>query len=351
MRSSEYLHRSGFFEYNALVCLRNEYAYNTCSTCMDVCPEKAFELIRGKLHLLVQECTSCGVCIGGCPSGALSFYEGFDLRALMRSFAKEDKPVLTCKRNVPCLAVLSVESMMAMGLQAQETILCDLSQCASCELNDENTLLPLIESRLDEAHDVAQRLDAKGFSKEYGIHETTRRDFFKRLTKTFVSKEMEEEVDITVYRHWVPAARQELKYALRGILEHQEAKQERSWSMLHMQHIDERCTNCGDCVQFCPTGALSYTQDKTTLLFQGGRCIGCHICHDVCKENAMSTKGNLTLVDFALDRAKVLIRHQLATCSLCRCAFSQKDQELICSRCAGFEKEHGAMFTLASELK
>ncbi len=42
--------------------------------------------------------------------------------------------------------------------------------------------------------------------------------------------------------------------------------------------IDKSCTNCGECVEFCPNKALSYSSDKRKILFQMAKCIGCHIC-------------------------------------------------------------------------
>jgi len=49
--------------------------------------------------------------------------------------------------------------------------------------------------------------------------------------------------------------------------------------------IEERCTLCGACVDDCPVGAISMTDEKLEL--DHGKCIGCGHCVSTCPEQAL----------------------------------------------------------------
>jgi NAD-dependent dihydropyrimidine dehydrogenase PreA subunit len=46
------------------------------------------------------------------------------------------------------------------------------------------------------------------------------------------------------------------------------------------------CTGCGDCIASCPTGALSWQNDKAVLLHPD-LCTYCAACEDVCTVGAI----------------------------------------------------------------
>jgi ferredoxin len=49
----------------------------------------------------------------------------------------------------------------------------------------------------------------------------------------------------------------------------------------------DRCSSCGLCARFCPTGALQFTQvdARFALAFQPAACIACNICVVACPED------------------------------------------------------------------
>ncbi len=47
----------------------------------------------------------------------------------------------------------------------------------------------------------------------------------------------------------------------------------------------EDCTGCVVCVEECPAGAISMTDEKAYI--DMGECIRCAICHDICPEEAV----------------------------------------------------------------
>ena len=110
------------------------------------------------------------------------------------------------------------------------------------------------------------------------------------------------------------------------------------------------CTNCGDCIQFCPTDAIFYTDDKVEILFQESKCIACKICNDICKVNSITDDDNLDLISLAFGRAKSLVKHNLVICKECKNPFSKKKEEVICQNCIAYIDEWKDIFTLAKDV-
>lgn len=47
-----------------------------------------------------------------------------------------------------------------------------------------------------------------------------------------------------------------------------------------------KCTHCGLCLVYCPSGAL-YMNEDYEVVFEGEKCIGCEICIKICPYGAM----------------------------------------------------------------
>jgi len=54
--------------------------------------------------------------------------------------------------------------------------------------------------------------------------------------------------------------------------------------------IEEKCTHCGYCVNYCPTGALSRDKDSYFVNFDSQECTTCGICVEICPFKAMEIK-------------------------------------------------------------
>ncbi|MBP1681230.1 MAG: polyferredoxin-like protein [Proteobacteria bacterium] len=331
-----YIDRIGAFALDRLACLRNEYANNDCQECLKQCSENAFVFEQGKLRLSAL-CTQCGACMGACPTKALSLY-GFSMQKALDFVKKEGDVVLTCQGDMPCLGALSVDEWCTLLLQGK-SFTCNLLECASCEHNVHGVVEQTIRARIGEANDFVATLHKKeriSFSVTKP-QEHSRRAFFERFITP--AKRVPSLPEATLFH---------LKKAMKTVLS--TSLKVDSSSFLHAKEILPTCDNCKECVQFCPTSALSYNGDQTQLLFQMGKCIGCGICEAICKKEAIkSVKKEVDLINFAYDRAEVLIHHDLQVCLTCKCAFSYKGGEKVCERCSCFEKEHAEMFLLASQ--
>lgn len=351
MDKTYYIDRVGLVHFDRLSCLRNEYAPNDCTHCLDICPSKGFEFKQGKLRLNPVTCTQCGACLGSCPTGALSLYS-FDVGKLEQRIAKEGESILTCKENLPCLGAFCASDWISVLLKAHKSFTCKLSFCHECSLNTESKLSHFIERSIDEANRFVAILGENlHISKAYEpeIQSDSRRAF---LTRFVPSPEKENTAFPLIAPLSTPSLERMKKVLKAYVPEMKNTIIEEDFSFIHHKSIEQQsCTNCKECVQFCPTHALSYNSDSTKILFQIGKCIDCGICEDICKPHSISkAQKPVDLVAFAFDKAHVLIEHDLQVCLTCKCAFSYKGGAKICDRCGSFEKEHADIFTLASEL-
>ena len=56
---------------------------------------------------------------------------------------------------------------------------------------------------------------------------------------------------------------------------------------LTLPEIDyDRCTLCGLCVDYCPTGAVEFIQGHPVIT-SSGKCTYCGICEDLCPVGAV----------------------------------------------------------------
>ena len=52
---------------------------------------------------------------------------------------------------------------------------------------------------------------------------------------------------------------------------------------------EDKCTDCGACVGFCPTGALSMNAETRKISFDDSKCVACSLCTRACPFKAMQT--------------------------------------------------------------
>lgn len=351
MRVENYTQKSGLFAFDRLKCLRNEYTHNACTLCIDICPEEAFHIYRGKLTLIDEQCTACASCIGGCPTEALSV-ESFDPNRFALEYGESKEEKISKKSNVPCLAIFDVHHYIVMMLRSDKEVVCDISDYESGVIKE------VIIERIVRANNFAKEL---GLEKEIKLIEeedtvASRRALFKKVVGAV--SQIQEEGSVTLdfvkdTKSKIPFKQTILKNSLKQILGDIETTVVAGeYPFLVNKQITTACTNCGDCVQFCPSEALTYTSNSDEIIYQMGKCINCDICNHICKVDAVidDKSSEFDLVTFAFDRGESLIKHELRVCKVCRCAFPYTGGELICSRCNTFENDFGDMFKLASDL-
>lgn len=53
---------------------------------------------------------------------------------------------------------------------------------------------------------------------------------------------------------------------------------------------EERCTQCGACTAYCPSGALSMQRPAMEVTFNGDDCLVCLLCVKACPVHAMEVR-------------------------------------------------------------
>ncbi|NPA04365.1 MAG: 4Fe-4S dicluster domain-containing protein [Epsilonproteobacteria bacterium] len=341
---SEYIQKGELFSFNLLKCLRTSYFHNNCQECLEICPKEAFFFDRRKLTLDFEKCTNCSICLGVCPTEALEL-TFFDPNEFVISEGKEIR--ISCKKNVPCLSGFSSLHFASLLLR-KERVFIDLSHCQECELNPDNRILTSIQERVKEANRFVKEL---GVEKEIEEFEEppSRRNFFKAIfkaTKTLLQEESFKKSGVNK----TPFKWQLLKNSIKLNFSSLPNKTvSTSFSFLAKKRIENSCTNCGDCVQFCPTDALFYNQQGDSIFFTAGACIDCNICNDICKSNSINDEEKIDIIAWAFDREERLIKHQLEICQECKTPFPYVEGEKICSRCKEFLEDFKDIFKLANE--
>ena len=92
------------------------------------------------------------------------------------------------------------------------------------------------------------------------------------------------------------------------------------------------------CYNICPTGALKPGTERLQILFKPALCIKCRVCHEVCPEDCLHLKDELTLSTF-LNETEILAKHVMIPCEECMIPFSYKGDTTLCPRCRELEDE------------
>lgn len=358
MAENSFIQKANLFSYSGTNCVRNDYFHNACQLCVDICPENAFHIIRNKLTLFENECIGCAACIGSCPTEALQI-KSFDPNTFVATFDTQDKRVVSCKKNTPCLGVFDQHHLITMALEGE--LSCDLSHCEGCHLNKEGKVEAFIRSNIAKSDLFFEQsgVEASIHIIEEKEEENERRALFRTAIETAKESLSDEKSPVLLTKEHQKKSNSneplkfiQLKNAIKKHLSRFKVTKFHAPSDLFFEkHITfEACTNCGDCIQFCPTDALSATPDKQGIMLTAGHCIGCGICDHICKTDAIATKDSYDIVTIAFERSEQLVHYDMVMCHECRCPYPYRGGDPICDRCKNFKDNFESMFTLAKDL-
>ncbi|MBN2869878.1 MAG: 4Fe-4S binding protein [Campylobacterales bacterium] len=346
-------------------CVRALSVHSICSDCSDSCPTAAISL-AGRLPSINQAlCVGCGGCVASCPTEALNL-DDFSATEFFFSFAAEEENLVSCQKNVPCLAALSPEHMIALcGLKKGLTL--DTGHCAGCEIGGKvleplrssvenvNYLLEATESEHRvECNDIAFRdpqeqeyKERRDFFKTFHLRgiAKVRNDFEKEILRT-----TDEYVDYAVDTAHTQDLRMK-KITDRRKLFYTAMKRLEKPSLYHIVEADRitftsqklmdeaKCTACEMCYRVCPTGALSSDMRNSKIDFDPFLCVKCHLCHDVCETDAITLSTSYNLKEWYEPAVQNLVTYSVRRCDECDGLFSSVAGEKICRRCRLEEEE------------
>ena len=338
-------------------CVRVYAKDSTCTKCEEICPHQAISYAENNVPLVSDSCTDCGGCLGVCPTEAISL-KAFDTLDFIFTFLEAQESLISCKKNVPCLASLSVEHLISLALLG-ETCTLDLGHCATCEIKE--PLFAQIEKNIAEANAFLENIESdKRIQTEYvgyqeeSEEEPDRRAFLKRFSvkgavqsKVELEKALEaEKTEISeqdtanIRKKEIPDKRKLLFMALKR------AQTPQSYhtympdeiSFTSNKNINDDCDNCSMCYRICPTGALQSDKRQTKIMFDPLMCVKCALCHDVCAPDAITLAPYSTQELFE-PKIHELINFKVVRCDECANYFTYFGGEKTCPRCKIEEEE------------
>ena len=351
MENINFIQTNNLFSLNALKCLRNEYLFNDCQLCFERCEQNALGIYKNKIKLFEELCTSCGACIGICPTQSLQL-ESFDVIHFIFSFLKKEVNTIVEKIDIPHFGIFDASTLISLILRAKHTIFLEYHPM-DC-MRD----LDYIEEQVHLCNHFLSTIGVEYslFLKPHQtpIENTTRRTLFKNIMHANQEIQQPNTMSQKLVEHQktLPAKMVLLKNSLKLVCEDITNTQISTDHLpLFNQKIEfEHCTNCVECITFCPTNALFQSSSKESIFFQSGKCIGCNICHDVCQPHAIKEKEEIDLIEFMFDKAEKLVEFEYIKCEQCNNAFIHKNQGNVCEICQDYTQNYHNMFTLAKDL-
>ena len=350
----------------AASCVRSLSVESECNKCEVICPTSAIVVGNNPLPSInFSECVTCGACNGVCPTEAFG-YDEFSATDFFFDFVeKVEETLISCKKNVPCIAALGVEQIVSIAVLKKELVF-DMGYCATCEIA--NTCYPQILRNYEEANYILDAMESESsvrLEKTCYVQEETeesdRRSFlsaFNLKSVAKVKKSFEDEVerasdeltehtlqktDIALLkRKTIPDKRKIFFTAIKRVQKpsqfHIVDAEEVSFTSAKIMD-EESCTACQMCYRVCPTGALTSDIKNSKIDFDPFLCVKCNICHDVCEPNAITLSGAYNIKEFFEPEVQNLIVFKVRRCDECNVIFSTNSNDNMCYRCKAEDEE------------
>lgn len=347
-------------------CVRALSVNSICTHCSDVCPTGAIS-ITGRLPAINQaQCVGCAGCVSVCPTEALKL-DDFSATDFFFSFATDEENLVSCQKNVPCIAALSSEQLISF-VQMKQGVVLDTGHCAQCDIGER--IMASMASTIDNSNYLLEAIgsDYRVTCENIAFTDVTepdpkadRRDFFKNFhlrgigkARSDFEKEIQrttdEFVEYTTDSSDTKALRTK-KITDRRKLFFTALKRFDTPNDFHVVQSDkivftsqklldeELCTACEMCHRVCPTGALTSDMRNSKIDFDPFLCVKCHLCHDVCEPNAITLSTSYNLKEWYVPSVQNLAMFAVRRCNECDGLFSSVAGEKICRRCRLEEEE------------
>ena len=347
-------------------CVRSLIKESECSKCEVICPTGAIIVGDNILPSInFSSCVGCGACDAICPNEALKL-DDFSNTEFFFEFIEDSENLISCRKNVPCIAALNIENIISIAVLKKEIVF-DTGHCENCEIR--STCYPQIVNNFEEATYLLEAMENEAVLKLENIsyedtilkEEPNRRDFFnsinlKGVAKTKHSFELEvkkatdelvehtlQKTDIALLRKkTIPEKRKLFFTAIKRVEKpsqfHIVDAQEVSFTSAKLMN-HESCTACQMCYRVCPTGALTSDVKNSKIDFDPFLCIKCNVCHDVCEPKAITLSPSYNVKEFFEPVVQNLISFKVVRCNECDMIFSTNTPQKLCYRCKAEEEE------------
>lgn len=357
-------------------CVRSLSVDSECNKCEVVCPTNAIVVGDNPLPSInYSECVTCGACNAICPNEAFT-YDDFNATNFFFDFLEnESSNLISCKKNVPCIAALSVEHIISLTVLKKEIVL-DMGHCNSCELA--HTCQTQILKNYEEASYLLEAMENESLIKledvcyEEENKEADRREFlsaFNLKTVGHVKKSFENEVEkasdeltehtlektdiMLLKKKSLPEKRKLFFTAIKRVTKPSQyhVVDAAEVSFTSQKILDaEACTACQMCYRVCPTGALTSDIKNSKIDFDPFMCIKCHICHDVCEPDAIKLSSSYNIKEFFAPEVQNLMTFNVRRCDECNVIFSTNNDDKMCYRCKAEDEEARELWGITEDM-
>jgi ferredoxin len=336
-----------------------------CGICLHTCPTEVFEqqgapevtLIRVGEQLPSQPLALV------CPLHSAPEYTA--------------APVAAIVQHRRCLAALSPVNLLQLSQLGERPLWLDDSECADCPISGGRATLaasaavtctllhaygqPPAVHLLSEQPDAQVQPPQRRPLFDGGQPKLSRRGIFEYLRIRAVEgarSKVLPAADAAALRtvpvtqrlsQRVPASRQRLLELLASLAPAPEQTVPADEIPFASLQVDvTRCSGCGLCARFCPTGALDFAIDEKAfrLQFQPAICLDCTICVAACPEDAVQLGETLNLSDLTAQVSALLVEGALTQCVDCGAPTAQYDYNVQAARCYSCRKGAGLVRSL-----
>lgn len=355
----------GLLSLSPAKCVRALSINSICTICAEVCPTSAIAITDRLPSINQAVCVGCAGCVASCPTEALGL-DDFNPTDFFFSFVSDESVLISCQKNVPCVAALGSEHLIALcGMKKGLTL--DIGHCSACSIGE--SIVDQLQTRVEnvnyalEAMESIHRVDLVdvGYFDDEKAEEKDRRDFFKtfHLKKIGAYKAdferdvklgMDEYITHTIDSSHTQGLRTK-KITDRRKVFYTALKRLEKPSFYHIvdgerinftsqKLLDEtKCIACEMCYRICPTGALTSDMRNSKIDFDPFLCVRCHLCHDVCESNAITLSTSYNLKEWYEPSVQNLVTYSVRRCDECGLIFTSLGGERICRRCHLEEEE------------
>lgn len=357
-------------------CVRQLSTLSTCDSCVAACPTAA--LVRTESVPAVNQaaCVGCGGCAGACPTEAIRV-DDFSATDFFFALAGGADNLVSCRKNVPCIAALSVDHLLSLA-SLKGGLHLDTGHCDTCEIAP--VCRPQFEARAEEASYLLEAmtspakiaLEPVAYTDAAAGGEADRRDFlrainlktlaegkakFEREVETATDELIRHQLDSTAIAQLrtktLPDKRKLLFTALKRAERPSQYHVVDSGELtLASQKImdAEQCTACQMCYRICPTGALTSDIKNAKIDFDAMMCVRCHLCHDVCEPDALTLSPSFNMKELFEPTQQRLVTFRVLNCDECGNPFTSLGGERVCHRCRIEEEEARTLWGIGGDL-
>ena len=364
---------------SAGLCVRSLSKDSECNKCEIICPTNAIVVADNPLPSInFSTCVGCGACDAICPNEALSL-DDFSSTDFFFNFIEDNDNLISCRKNVPCIAALNIENIISMALLKKEIVL-DMGHCEECEIA--HTCQPQILKNYEESVYILEAMQSPADIKVENVkyeqvdsnneNITNRREFFSKINLESVAKtkqEFEKEikkatdelVEHTLQKSDIALLKKK-RITDRRKLFFTAVKRAEKPSQFHVIEADElsftsmklldkeTCTACQMCYRVCPSGALTSDVKNSKIDFDPFLCIKCNICHDVCESDSITLSPSYNTKEFFEPSVVNLIKFKVKRCNECNVIFSTNGNEDLCYRCKAEDEEARELWGITEDM-